>query len=32
MIKQILSNGITFWHTTDVGNYDLNNNEGVLGH
>ena len=31
-IKQILSNGITFWHTTDVGNYDLNNNEGVLGH
>lgn len=32
MIKQILCNGITFWHTTDVGNYDLNNNEGVLGH
>lgn len=32
MIKQILTNGITFWHTTDVGNYDLNNNEGVLGH
>ena len=32
MIKQILSSGITFWHTTDVGNYDLNNNEGVLGH
>ena len=32
MIKQILSNGITFWHTTDVGNYNLNNNEGVLGH
>lgn len=32
MIKQILTSGITFWHTTDVGNYDLNNNEGVLGH
>lgn len=32
MIKQILTNGITFWHTTDVGNYDLNNNEGVIGH
>lgn len=31
-IKEILSNGITFWHTTDVGNYSLNNNEGVLGH
>lgn len=31
-IKEILSNGITFWHTTDVGNYSLNNNEGVPGH
>lgn len=24
-IKNILQNGITFWHTTDVGNYDLDN-------
>lgn len=31
-IKSILTSGITFWHTTDVGNYSLNNNEGVPGH
>lgn len=24
-IKNILENGITFWHTTDVGNYNLDN-------
>lgn len=24
-IKKILENGITFWHTTDVGNYNLDN-------
>lgn len=24
-IKKILQNGITFWHTTDVGNYSLDN-------
>lgn len=25
-IKRVLNNGITFWHTTDVGNYNLPNN------
>lgn len=24
-IEQIFNKGITFWHTTDVGNYDVNN-------
>lgn len=24
-IKDIFDNGITFWHTDDIGNYDLNN-------
>lgn len=31
-IKSIFTKGITLWHTTDVGNYELNNNEGIEGH
>lgn len=27
-IRKIVDNGITFWHTTDVGNYNLNNQVG----
>ena len=26
-IKTIFDNGVTVWHTTDVGNYSLNNDE-----
>lgn len=25
LIKDIFNKGVTFWHTTDIGNYDLNN-------
>lgn len=28
-IRQILDRGVTFWHTNDVGNYELNN--GITG-
>lgn len=28
-IKSILEHGITFWHTTDVGNYQLNNDTPI---
>ena len=27
VIKGIFNNGVTIWHTSDVGNYSLNNNE-----
>ena len=26
-IKTIFNQGVTIWHTTDVGNYSLNNDE-----
>lgn len=28
-IKSVLEHGITFWHTTDVGNYNLNNDATI---
>lgn len=32
IILQNLERGITFWKSEDVGNYSLNNNQGITGH